>query len=116
MNEFIVNLDHTTRQQVTVLAATAEDAALLVHGMFCNSNALDYLPTVSTNCVISCNDVALVSPTIYHAPFEDDDYVDDEEDEDWDETEVDYHQFCNARDEVEAALEHLQYALSHPDL
>ena len=104
MKEFIVNLDHTTRQQITVLADTEEDAAMLVHGMYCTTNALSYLPIVNTTGKIICGDVKVVMPTIYAAPI---DIRDDEGGE------IDCeHDFSDASDEVEAAMEHLEYALS----
>ena len=68
MKEFIVNLDYTTRQQVTVLADTAEDATLMVHTMLCHTNTLNHIPTVSTGCMISCKNVTLALPTICVAP------------------------------------------------
>lgn len=105
MKEFIVNLDHTTRQQVTVLADTEEDAAMLVHGMYCTTNALSHLPILNTTGKIICGDVKMVMPTIHTTPVS----VCDDGDED----EIDCeHDFSDAADEVEAALEHLEYALS----
>lgn len=104
MKEFIVNLDHTTRQQITVLADTEEDAAMLVHGMYCTTNALAHLPLTSTTGRIVCGDVKVVMPTIHAAPI---DIHDDEGGE------IDCeHGFSDASDEVEAAMEHLEYALS----
>lgn len=110
MKEFIVNLDYTTRQQVTVLADTAEDATLMVHTMLCHTNTLNHIPTVSTGCMISCENVTLALPTICVAPpistAEPDAADNDGEDE------VDLVQLlCNVRDEVEAALEHLDIAV-----
>ena len=112
MKEFIVNLDHTTRQQITVLADTEEDAAMLVHGMYCTTNALAHLPVTSTTGKIICGDVKLVMPTIHPAPG----IICDIEDDflgDGDGKEIDCeHDFSDAYDEVDAAMEHLQYALS----
>lgn len=103
MKEFIVNLEHTTRQQITVLADTEEDAAMLVHGMYCTTNALSHMPIVNTTGKIVCGDVKVVMPTI-HATS--DVIYDDEEEIDFE------HDFSDAYDEVDAAIEHLQYALS----
>ena len=105
MKEFIVNLDHTTRQQVTVLADTEEDAAMLVHGMYCTTNALNHVPIVNTTGKIICGDVKVVMPTIHASPI---DICDDDEGEAIDCE----HDFSDASDEVEAAMEHLEYALS----
>lgn len=97
MKEFIVNLEHTTRQQITVLADTEEDAAMLVHGMYCTTNALAHVPIVNTTGKIVCGDVKVVMPTIHAAPV--DSYNDEEE--------IDCeHDFSDASDEVEAAMEH----------
>lgn len=105
MKEFIVNLDHTTRQQITVLADTEEDAAMLVHGMYCTTNALAHLPILNTTGKIICGDAKLVMPTIHSAPGI---ICDDKGGE-----EIGCeHDFSNASDEVEAAMEHLEYALS----
>ena len=105
MKEFIVNLDHTTRQQITVLADTEEDAAMLVHGMYCTTNALAHLPILNTTGKIICGDVKLMLPVVHSIPV----VICDSEDED----EIDCeHDFSDAADEVEAALEHLEYALS----
>ena len=112
MKEFIVNLDHTTRQQITVLADTEEDAAMLVHGMYCTTNALTHLPITSTTGRVICGDVKMVIPTVNYftriISDHEDDFPGDEEGE-----EIDCeHDFSDAADEVEAALEHLEYALS----
>lgn len=114
MKEFIVNLDHTTRQQVTVLADTEEDAAMLVHGMFCSTDALTHLPIVSTADKIICGDVKVAMPTASFDPQ----LLCDEcrrayaSDMDEDDDEIDLLQMLvNLRDEVEAALEHLDSAL-----
>ena len=105
MKEFIVNLDHTTRQQVAVIADTEEDAVMLVHGMYCTTNVLSHLPVLNTTGKIICGDVKLVLPVIQPIPV----VICDSEDAE----EIDCgHDFSTASDEVEAAMEHLEYALS----
>lgn len=116
MKEFIVNMDHTTRQQVTVLADTEEDAAVLVHGMFCSTDALSHLPIVSTSDKIICGDVKVAMPAVHFDPNMLCDecrraYADDM-DEDGADDEIDLlEMLVNVRDEVEAALEHLDSVL-----
>ena len=105
MKEFLVNLEHTTRQRITVLADTDEEAALLVHGMYCTTNALSHVPIVTTTGKIICGDVKLVLPVVQSVPV----VICDSDDAD----EIDCeHDFSDATDEVEAAMEHLEYALS----
>ena len=112
MKEFIVNLDHTTRQQITVLAGTEEVAAMLVHGMYCTTNALSHLPITCTTGKIICGDVKMVIPTINYVPRIISDYeADFPGDEEGEEIDCE-HDFSDAADEVEAALDHLEYALS----
>jgi len=114
MKEFIVNLDRTTRQQVTVMANTEEDAAILVHGMFLNTDALDHLPTVCTTDKIICGDVKLAMPTVRIEPTALCDACLEalacEADADDDEVDL-LALLTGVRDEVEAALEHLDSAL-----
>lgn len=116
MKEFIVNLDHTTRQQIAVLADTEEDAAMLVHGMYCTTNALTHLPIMNTTGEIICGDVKLALPAVRIDPnllcddcrraYADD--IDGDEDDD----EIDLLALLtDVRDEVEAALEHLDSAI-----
>lgn len=113
MKEFIVNLDHTTRQQITVLADTEEDATMLVHGMYCTTNALAHLPILNTTGKIICGDVKLALPTIR---IDHDLLCDDcrrayaEEDDEDDEIDL-LAMLTDVRDEVEAALEHLEDAI-----
>lgn len=116
MKEFIVNLDHTTRQQVTVLADNEEEAAVLVHGMFCTTSALSHLPIVSATDKITCGDVKVAIPTVHFDPqLLCDDcrsaYADDMDEDDPDD-EIDLLALLSGvRDEVEAALEHLDNAV-----
>lgn len=116
MKEFIVNLDHTTRQQIIVLADTEEDAAMLVHGMYCTTNALAHLPILNTTGKIICGDVKLALPTVRTDPnlLCDDcrrayaDGIDKVEDDD----EIDLLALLtDVRDEVESALDHLDSAI-----
>lgn len=116
MKEFIVNLDHTTRQQITVLADTEEDAAMLVHGMYCTTNALSHLPITCTTGRVICGDVKMVMPTVRTDPnlLCDDCHraYADNIDEPGDDGEIDLLALLTGvRDEVEAALEHLDRAL-----
>ena len=116
MKEFIVNLDHTTRQQVTVLADTEEDAAVLVHGMLCGTNALEHLPIVSATDKIICGDAKVAMPTVHFDPNLLCDecrcaYAGDMDEEEADD-EIDLLALLSGvRDEVEAALEHLDSAV-----
>lgn len=112
MKEFTVNLDLITRQQITVLADTEEDAAMLVHGMFCTTDALTQLPIVSATNKIICGDVKLALPTTrYDSQQVCDECLNAHHIEEDDE-EVDLlGMLINIRDEVEAALEHLDSAL-----
>lgn len=116
MKEFIVNLDHTTRQQITVLADTEEDAAMLVHGMYCTTNALSHLPITCTTGRVICGDVNMSMPAVRidtsllcddcRRAYSDD--IDEVEDDD----EIDLlTMLSDVRDEVEAALDHLDRAL-----
>lgn len=106
MKEFTVNLDHITRQQVTVCARSKEEAVMLVQGMFQNTDALDHLPVVSTSARIVCGDVMLPLPTVLIMPTH---FCEEDQEED----EINLIQLvCNARDEVEEALEYLDSALS----
>ena len=112
MKEFIVNLDRTTRQQVTVMANTEEDAAILVHGMFLNTDALEHLPTVCTTDKIICGDVKLAMPTVRMDPMDLCDECLHALAGEADDHEVDLlGMLVNVRDQVEAALEHLDSAL-----
>lgn len=116
MKEFIVNLDRTTRQQVTVLADTEEDAAMLVHGMLCGTDALSHLPIVSTADKIICGDVKVAIPAVHFDPQLLCDecrraYAYDADEDDADD-EIDLLALLSGvRDEVEAALEHLDNAV-----
>lgn len=113
MKEFIVNLEHTTRQQVSILANTKEEAAMMLKDIYLGTDLLDDLPIVSKGSKIICGDAKIVIPNIRSTSNvicdnEDDDFSDIEDDEEIDIT----HDFSDAYDEVDAAIEHLQYALS----
>lgn len=113
MKELIVNLDHTTRRQISILACTEEDAAKILRDIYLGTDLLDDYPIVSRGCKIICGDAKIVLPTIRNTSNiicddEDDDFCDAEDGE-----EIDIaHDFSDARDEVEAAMEHLEHALS----
>ena len=113
MKEFIVNLDHTTRRQISILASTEEDAAMMLRDIYLGTDLLDDYPIVSKSSRIICGDAKIVMPTIRSTSNvicddEDDNFNDEEDCE-----EIDIvHDFSDAYDEVDAAIEHLQYALS----
>lgn len=113
MKEFIVNLDHTTRRQISILARTEEDAAMILRDIYLGTDLLDDYPVVSKGCKIICGNAKIVIPSIRGTSNvicddEDDDFSDIEDGEEIDIS----HDFSDAYDEVDAAIEHLQYALS----
>ena len=113
MKEFIVNLDHTTRRQISILASTEEDAAMMLRDIYLGTDLLDDYPIVSKSSRIICGDAKIVLPTIRNTSNV---IYDDEDDNFNDEGDCEEigiaHDFSDARDEVEAAMEHLEYALS----
>ena len=106
MKEFIVNLEHTTRRQISILASSEEDAAMILRDIYLGTDLLDDYPIVSKSSRIICGDAKIVIPTIRSTSnVICNDEVDCEE--------IDIaHDFSDASDEVEAAMEHLEYALS----
>lgn len=113
MKEFIVNLDHTTRLQVPILANTEEEAAMMLRDIYLGSNLLESWPVASKGSKVICGDVKLALPTIRIAP---DLLCDDcrkayaERDDEDDEIDL-LAMLTDVRDEVEAALEHLEDAI-----
>lgn len=113
MKEFIVNLDHTTRLQVPILANTEEEAAMMLRDIFLGTDLLDHWPIASKGSKVICGDVKLALPTIRINP---DLLCDDcrrayaEEDDEDDEIDL-LAMLTDVRDEVEAALEHLEDAI-----
>lgn len=113
MKEFIVNLDHTTRRQISILASTEEDAAMMLRDIYLGTDLLDDYPIVSKSSRIICGDAKIVLPTIRSTSNVSCDDKDDNFNDEEDCEEIDIaHDFSDARDEVEAAMEHLEYALS----
>ena len=86
MKELIVNLDHTTRRQISILACTEEDAAKILRDIYLGTDLLDDYPIVSRGCKIICGDAKIVLPTIRNTSNiicddEDDDFCDAEDGE-----------------------------------
>lgn len=72
MKEFIVNLDHTTRQQIPILVHTEEEAAMLLRDIILGTDLLDHFPIVSKGSKIICGNVKLALPVIHMVPLGED--------------------------------------------
>ena len=113
MKEFIVYLDHTTRLQVPILANTEEEAAMMLRDIYLGSNLLENWPIASKGSKVICGDIKLALPAVR---IDSDLLCDDcrsaytEEDDEGEEIDL-LAMLTNVRDEVEAALEHLDGAI-----
>ena len=113
MKEFTVNLDHITRKKVTLLAENEIDAVMQVHRLLATTDLAEQMPVIRTTDEITCGDTWLGLPSTTVDPktlFEE--YLTalcGEADED----EINLvAMLTGVRDEVEAALEHLDSALA----
>lgn len=110
MKEIPVTINRTLRQQVTVKAHSEVEAVGMVYAMMANTNALDYLPDVSMGITIRTANTELTLPEEYFDPAVE---VGSRREASHDGVDLEelINTVCAVRDEVEAALEHLDGAI-----
>ena len=109
MKEFTVNINRTLRQQVTVTAGCELEAIAMVCGMLTRTKALDYLPDISMAITLNTPNAEMELPEEFFDPT-----VEIGSSQRVVEAEADpyalFEMVCKVRDELEAALEHLDAA------
>ena len=105
MKKFTVNINRTLRQQVTVTANCELDALAMVCGTLTRSNALDYLPDISMAITLSTDNAEMELPEEYFDPA-----VELGSSQQVATPEALLGMICKVRDELEAAVEHLDAA------
>ena len=109
MKEITVNINRTLRQQVTVTANCELEALAMVCGMLTRTNALDYLPDISMAISLNTANAEMELPEEYFEPA-----VEVGSSQQVAEAAVDpealFGMICKVRDELEAAVEHLDAA------
>ena len=109
MKKFTVNINRTLRQQVTVTANCELDALAMVCGMLTRSNALDYLPDISMAITLNTPNAEMELPEEFFDPavaLGSSQQVTEAEAN----PEALLGMICRVRDELEAAVEHLDAA------
>lgn len=109
MKEITVNINRILRQQVTVTAGCEPEALAMVYGMLTRTNALDYLPDISMAITLNTDNAELELPEEYFDPA-----VELGSSQQVFEAAAGpdalFGMICKVRDELEAALEHLDVA------
>ena len=109
MKEITVNINRTLRQQVTVTANCELEALAMVCGMLTRTNALDYLPDISMAITLSTDNAEMELPEEFFDPavaLGSSQQVTEAETN----PEALLGMICRVRDELEAAVEHLDAA------
>ena len=107
MKEITVNINRTVRQQVTVTANCEIEALAMVCGMLTRTNALDYLPDISMAITLSTDNAEMELPEEYFDPAVE---LGSSQQVTEATPEALLGMICKVRDELEAAVEHLDAA------
>ena len=109
MKEITVNINRTLRQQVTVTANCELEALAMVCGMLTRTNALDYLPDISMAITLNTPNTEMELPEEYFEPAVE---VGSSQQvvEAAGNPDALFGMICKVRDELEAAVEHLDAA------
>ena len=107
MKGITVNINRTVRQQVTVTANCELEALAMVCGMLTRTNALDYLPDISMAITLSTDNAEMELPEEYFDPAVE---LGSSQQVTEDTPEALLGMICKVRDELEAAVEHLDAA------